>query len=39
MKRITFTFDERGSIQRICTDEEVEVFIVSPTTPRDRVYR
>lgn len=39
MKRITFTFDEPGFIQRICVDKEVEVFIVSPTTSRDRVYR
>jgi hypothetical protein len=39
MKRITFTFDERGCIQRICADEEVEVYIVSPHVPCDRVYR
>lgn len=39
MKRITFTMDERGLIQRICADEEVEVYIVSPHVPRDRVYR
>lgn len=39
MKRITFTMDERGLIQRICADEEVEVYIVCPGTPRDRVYR
>ena len=39
MKRITFTMDERGLIERICADEEVEVYIVSPNVPRDRVYR
>jgi hypothetical protein len=39
MKRITFTMDERGLIRRICADEEVEVYIVSPHVPRDRVYR
>lgn len=39
MKRITFTMGERGLIHRICADEEVEVFIVSPHVPRDRVYR
>jgi hypothetical protein len=39
MKRITFTLDERGLIHRICADEEVEVYIVSPDVPRDRVYR
>ena len=37
--RITFTMDERGLIRRICADEEVEVYIVSPHVPRDRVYR
>lgn len=39
MKRITFTTDERGRIHRICADEEVEVYIVCPSIPRDRVYR
>jgi hypothetical protein len=39
MKRITFTLDERGLIRSICADEEVEVYIVSPHVPRDRVYR
>jgi hypothetical protein len=37
-KRITFAMDERGFIQRICADEDVEVYIVCPHTPRDRVY-
>ncbi len=39
MNRITLTLDENGHIVRICADEHVEVFIVSPTVPRDRVYR
>lgn len=39
MKRITFTMDDRGLIHRICADDEVEVYIVSPSVPRDRVYR
>ena len=39
MKRITFTMDERGHIRRICADEEIEVYIVCPKTPQDRVYR
>jgi hypothetical protein len=38
MKRITFTLDERGLIRSICADEEVDVYIVSPDVPRDRVY-
>ena len=37
--RITFTMDKRGLIRRICADEEVEVYIVSPHVPHDRVYR
>ncbi len=37
MKRVTF--DERGFIQRICADQEVEVDIVSQHIPRDRVCR
>lgn len=39
MKSVTFTFDERGFIQRICADQEVDVDIVSLHVPRDRVYR
>ncbi len=39
MKRITFTMDDRGLIHCICADEEVEVYIVSPSVPKDRVYR
>jgi hypothetical protein len=36
---ITFTMDERGLIHCICMDEEVEVYIVCPSVPKDRVYR
>jgi hypothetical protein len=39
MNRITFTLDENGHLVRICADQEVEVYIVQPSTPRDRVYR
>lgn len=39
MKRITSTMDERGLIHRVYSDEEVEVYIVSPHVPKDRVYR
>lgn len=39
MDRITFTLDEHGRIVRICADQEVEVYIVCPDVPRDRVYR
>jgi hypothetical protein len=39
MDRITFTLDECGRIVRICADQEVEVYIVCPDVPRDRVYR
>lgn len=36
--RVTLTFDEGGGIVRICSDEPVEVYFVSPHTPHDRVY-
>ena len=39
MNRVTFTLDERGLITRICADEPVEVYIVCPHVPHDRVYR
>jgi hypothetical protein len=39
MNRITFTLDENGHLVRICVDQEVEVYIVQPSMPRDRVYR
>jgi hypothetical protein len=39
MNRITFTLDENGHLVRICADQEVEVYIVQPSTPRDRVYQ
>ena len=39
MDRITITLDENGHVVRICADAEVEVYLVSPHVPRDRVYR
>jgi hypothetical protein len=39
MNRITFTLDENGHLVRISADQEVEVYIVQPSMPRDRVYR
>jgi len=39
MKRASFTMDECGLIHRIFADEEVEVYLVCPSAPRDRVYR
>jgi hypothetical protein len=39
MNRITITFDKLGFIERICADEEVEVYVVSPPPSIDRVYR
>jgi hypothetical protein len=39
MNRITLTLDENGYLVRICVDQEVEVYIVQSSTPRDRVYR
>lgn len=38
MNRITLTLDRNGDIDRICSDEPVEVYFVSPHTPADRVY-
>ena len=37
--RITFTMNEQGGIVRICADEDVEVFLICPHVPRDRVYQ
>jgi hypothetical protein len=39
MNRIALTLDENGHIVRICADEEVELYLVSPTVPCDRIYR
>lgn len=39
MKRITFTVIENSALVRLCADEEVEIYIVDPSCPRDRVYR
>lgn len=38
MNRITITLDKNGHFIRICADEDVEIFIVSPHVPDDRVY-
>ena len=39
MDRVTITLDENGHVVRICADAAVEVYLVSPHVPRDRVYR
>jgi len=39
MKHPTFTIDERGFIQRVCADKEIQVHIVDPRAMHDRVYR
>lgn len=39
MNRITFSLDKNGHLIRICADEDVEIFIVSPHVLDDRVYR
>ena len=39
MNRIALTLDENGHIVGIRADEKVEVYLVSPSVPRDRVYR
>jgi hypothetical protein len=38
MSRTTFTVDSSERIVRICSDKEVEVYIVDPNIPSDRVY-
>jgi hypothetical protein len=38
MIRTTFTVDSSERIVRICSDKEVEVYIVDPNIPSDRVY-
>ena len=38
MNRITITLDKLGLIERICADEAVEVYVVSPPPSIDRVY-
>lgn len=37
--RIAITLDRNGHIEAICADELVEVFIVDPNVPHDRVYK
>ncbi len=39
MNRIAITLDENGHVVGIRADAEVEVYLVSPSVPRDRVYR
>lgn len=39
MNRITFTMKVDGQIVRICSDEPVEIYIIQPSTPHDRVYK
>lgn len=39
MTRIAFVLDGPGNIVRICADEPVEVYIICPHAPLDRVYR
>jgi hypothetical protein len=39
MDRIAITLDENGNVVGIRADAEVEVYLVSPSVPRDRVYR
>jgi hypothetical protein len=38
MTRITITLDEHGQFTRICSDEAIEIYIVAPHVPHDRVY-
>ena len=39
MNRIAITLDENGHVVRIHAGAEVELYLVSPSVPRDRVYR
>ncbi len=39
MNRVAITLDENGHVVGIRADAEVEVYLVSPSVPRDRVYR
>lgn len=38
MNRVTLTLNPNGDIERICSDEPIELYFVSPHTPGDRVY-
>ena len=38
MNRVTITLTPHGEIARICSDEPIECYWVSPHTPHDRVY-
>jgi hypothetical protein len=39
LNRVTVTLDKHGHFVRICVDEAVEVLIIAPDVPQDRVYR
>ena len=38
MNRICFEIDANGDLVSVASDEPVEVYIVNPKTPADRVY-
>jgi hypothetical protein len=38
MNRITLAINERGYYTRVCSDEPLEFYVVSPHTPEDWVY-
>lgn len=38
MNRVTIELTANGEIGTICSDEPIELYFVSPSTPRDRVY-
>ena len=38
MTRMAITIDARGEIAAICADAPVEIYIVAPHVPHDRVY-
>ena len=39
MNRLCILLDENGEIDRICADEELEIFWVNPNVKHDRVYK
>jgi hypothetical protein len=38
LSRVTITLKANGDIDRVCSDEPIELYFVSPHTPEDRVY-
>ena len=36
--RICFVFDENGGISDICADSPIDIYLVEPSRPNDRVY-